>query len=170
MAPNIEQPAVHVRPLDPQSTSEVELVARRMRDTLEEVLDPETGRNMYTMEWLVQRVLWHLDPVNCRGAVFVAEDHDGRVAGHTIVRVEHEEGGPTLGLFSTTYVAPEFRRRGIADRLLDRGEAWMIEQGMTLAATYTDRNNRKLIRLYERRGYKKMDMPGDFVRLSRPLI
>src|SRR5437762_9348922 len=54
-----------IRPVDPTSESELELAARRMRLTLNEVLGEEAGTALYSMEWLRQRVLWHLNPANC---------------------------------------------------------------------------------------------------------
>ena len=45
------------------------------------MLGEEAGTSLYSMEWLRQRVLWHLNPANCTGQVFLAEGADGcRVA------------------------------------------------------------------------------------------
>lgn len=159
---------IHIRPIDPDSTGEVALVATRMRDTLIEVLGQERGGSMYSHEWLEARVRWHLDAAQCTGAVFLAE-LDGRVVGHSIVRVEPDADQTDIGLFSTTYVEPAARRRGVAGRLLERGEAWMRARGMTIAVTYTDRANANLQALYIGRGYTLSDMPEDFVRLARTL-
>jgi len=159
--------AGEVRPIDPGADAEIAIVARRMRATLVEVLGAERGGAMYDMDWLRQRVRWHLDPASCTGQVFVAEDAAGRIVGHTIVRVEAADGAP-FGLFSTTYVAPEARRASVATRLLERGEAWMRERGLGAAETWTDPGNAKLIRLFEGRGYA-LTPAGEMVRLSRPL-
>ena len=101
-----------IRPISRDDDAEIRLVAERMRKTLIEVLGPDVGTNMYSMDWLERRVRFHLDPSACRGEVFVAEDTEGHVVGHCIVRVETDDAGP-LGLFSTTWVEPEARR---ADR------------------------------------------------------
>lgn len=158
-----------IRPIDPRSTSEVEIVARRMRRTLVEVLGEEEGTALYTMEWLRQRVLWHLDPEKSTAQVFLSEDGHGHVTGHTIVRVEREEDGRPFGLFSTTFVEPESRRLAIATHLLRRGEAWMIERGMPRAATDTARGNGKLIGLYEKHGYSIVLSVEGMVRLAKEL-
>ena len=166
-----------IRPIDPSSDSEILLVAGRMRETLVEVLGAARGGEMYEPEWLEARVRWHLDASACTGAVFVAEDDDALV-GHTIVRLERasygesEEPGedePLLGLFSTIYVVPSARRAGVANALIERGEAWMHTQGMTRAATLTDAHNTKLHELFFARGYSLTPLPDDFVRLSRTL-
>src|SRR5205823_1480125 len=106
--------------------------------------------SMYTIEWLRDRVRFHLDPAQSVGEVFVAEDRARTIVGHTIVRVEHEEGGRCIGLFSTTYVDPAHRRARVASLLLERGEAWMRERGLRAAATYTDESNARLIHLFEK--------------------
>lgn len=158
-----------IREIDPHSPAEVEIVAARMRETLVEVLGEETGRSMYTMDWLIQRVRWHLDPNASTGAVFLSENGEGQVTGHTIVRIDADEAGKTIGLFSTTFVEPGSRNRGVARGLLARGERWMIERGMTEAVTYTDQDNAKLQKLYIGAGYALSAAPKGFVKLSKPL-
>ena len=143
---------MHIRDIDPASTAEVELVARRMRETLVEVEGPERGSTMYTMDWLVARVRWHLDGKSCRGRVLVAELPGKEIAGHTIIRVEPAESG-SFGLVSTTYVDPAHRRTGLASAFLDRSERWFREEGMPSCCTWTSGTNEKLIALYERHGY-----------------
>ena len=158
-----------IREIDPSSDEEIGLVAERMRLTLVEVLGEEEGGKMYTMEWLIDRVKFHLDPAKCTGAVYVAEALDGHIAGHTIVRLEPDEEEGFIGLFSTTYVEPESRRLGVAAELLQAGEAWMVEHGMKRAVTYTDRENEPLKKLYLAHGYGEKEMPNDFVALSKSL-
>lgn len=157
-----------IRPVKASERDTIALIAERMRLTLMEVVDEAKGAQMYTLPWLRERVRWHLDPSACVGAVFVAE-RSGDVAGHTIVRVEHDEVGTRFGLFSTTYVELGSRRLGIADELLGRGEAWMRDAGLTYFATQTARTNEPLIRLYEKRGYEVvLELPEhDMIRLGK---
>lgn len=177
----VNHPIILVRPIDPQSSAEIALVAERMRLTLIEVEGPEVGGSMYTIDWLVDRVRFHLDPARSEGAVFVAaalgsdgQDIHSRVVGHTIVRVESEPERPRFGLFSTTYVAPSRRRSGVAGRLLARGEEWMIARSLPSACTWTSASNQGLIRLYEGRGYSIVESAihegtgTRMVRLERP--
>jgi GNAT superfamily N-acetyltransferase len=158
-----------IRAIDPGNAAEVELVAARMRQTLVEVLGDETGRSLYTMDWLIQRVRWHLDPAKSTAAVFLAETREGRVTGHTIVRIECDDAGKAFGLFSTTFVEPESRRLAVATQLLLRGEAWMRAHGMTEAATYTAETNAKLIGLYHKHGYAIVETRSEMVRLAKVL-
>lgn len=162
-----------LRPINADCDAEVAVVAERMRLTLMEVVGSEQGQSMFSMDWLVDRVRWHLDASQCTGAVYVAEraeegvgnahavvGHAGSttaghaIAGHTIVRVDQDEDGTPMGLFSTTYVAKSARRLGIADALLAKGESWMRDQGLDFAATHTSETNTPLIRLYEKHQYK----------------
>lgn len=151
-----------VRSLNRDVMDEVDLVARRMRQTLVEVLGVERGTGMYTLEWLRQRVLQHLEQL--LGEVFVVEE-DGELVGHAIVRVE--DG---VGLFSTVFVDPAYRGRGLARRLLARGEQWMLLHQMAEGVTYTAETNEKLRRLFESCGYRVVEQCGEFIQLRRALI
>lgn len=113
----------HLRPLNPASAEEVELVAQRMRQTLVEVLGEEAGIALYSMDWLRARLLWHLDQDQCTGEVFVIQEDEGPVLGHAIVRLEKDSEGVAIGLISTIFVTPESRRRGLATQLLLHAEA-----------------------------------------------
>lgn len=151
---------VSIRPLDAASEADIELVAQRMRLTLIEVEGELAGGSMYSMDWLRERVRFHLDPSRCRGQVLLAVPA-GRhaVAGHCIVRMEPGGPGasPEIGLFSTTYVDPSWRRHGIADALLRAGEGWLVAQGASELCTWTSATNLPLIHLYARHGYTEAE-------------
>ena len=164
-----------IRDINAASNAEITLVAQRMRQTLIEVEGEQVGTALYTMDWLIERVRWHLDPAQCTARIFLAENGDGFIVGHTIVRIEHDDAGKLFGLFSTTYVEPTSRRLGIATDLLAQGEAWMRAQQLTESATWTSSTNKKLIKLYEGYGYAitergDNDLTGTpMVRLSKRL-
>lgn len=150
---NLPADGISIRAIDAASTTEVTLVAQRMRQTLVEVEGEAVGTALYSMAWLVERVRWHLNAEKCTGAVFLAIDMDEKIVGHTIVRVELEEPDRSFGLFSTTYVDPVARRHAVASELLVHGERWMKQLGLDEAATWTSQSNSKLIRLYAKHGY-----------------
>lgn len=165
------------RPIHRDSVAEIDLVASRMRLTLMEVLGPERGAEMYDTNWLVNRVLWHLDPANT-AEVFLAETADQTIVGHTIVRVDqsptppeypYQQEHPKYGIFSTTYVVPELRRAGLANHLLETGESWIRAQGQGYAVTDTAADNGKLQHLFEKRGYSIIVREGEMVRLGKSL-
>jgi len=152
---------VLIRPLDPDCLEEVEWVAQGMRQTLLEVV----GEELYPVDWLRQRVLSHLDPRQIEGAVFLALSVPSQeILGHTIVRLEQG-----WGLFSTTYVDPRQRCRGVARRLLARGENWMRLAGAERARTFTAADNQKLQKLFQSAGYQLTHAESGFVCLSRGL-
>jgi GNAT superfamily N-acetyltransferase len=125
---------------------EIDLVARRMRETLVDVLGRERGESMYSLEWLRDRVRWHLAPETCTGEVFLALSGD-------IVRLDVDDEGRPIGLFSTFWVEPASRRQGIAEALLRSGEAWLAARGMTTLCTNTAETNERLLTLLEKHGY-----------------
>ncbi len=142
-----------IREIAPDNEGEIDMVAQRMRDTLIEVEGPEVGGGMYTMDWLRDRVRWHLDPSQSLAKVYLAVSEDGEIVGHTIVRRETGEGGVHFGLVSTTYVIPPARRGGIAQQLLETGERWMQSHRLPSYSTWTSATNHKLINLYRKNGY-----------------
>ena len=158
-----------IRPIDRRSDEEIECVAARMRLTLIEVLGEERGGSLYTMEWLIARARFHLDPEACTGEIFVSIATDGHISGHTIVRLEPDDAGADIGLFSTIYVEPGSRRQGVAVRLIERGEEWMRERQLPEAATFTATTNERLHLLFGRLGYACADVGNGFVRLSKRL-
>lgn len=159
--------------LDEGDEAGIALVAHRMRQTLVEVEGEAVGTALYTMDWLRERVRWHLDPACCTGQVWLAVTAGGEVAGHTIVRAEADAAGRRFGLFSTSYVAPAWRRQGVAGQLLLQGEAWMRGQGLGEASTWTSSTNTPLIRLYACHGYSEAERGANgqtgtvMVRLAR---
>lgn len=153
----------------PVREDEIDVVALRMRLTLVEVLGEARGTAMYDLDWLRDRVRFHLDPARSTGAVYVAEDDGGAVVGHTIVRVDEDEDGRPIGLFSTTYVEPAARRGGVASALIAAGEAWFRGKGMQTAWTYTSAGNDRLIRLYRKHGYEVVDRRGDMIRIRKEI-
>ncbi len=144
---------MNIRELDPKAENEITLVAARMRDTLIEIEGQEVGSALYSMEWLQERVRWHLNPEMARAKIFLAIEDHGQIVGHTIVRQEANEHGLPYGLFSTTYVLPAARRNGVAQQLLLKGENWMRDLALSSAATWTSSTNIKLINLYEQNAY-----------------
>ena len=145
----------HIRAINPLSAAEIDLVAQWMRATLIEVEGEDTGTALYSMDWLRERVRWHLDADQVAACVLLVEGKMGLILGHTIVRREFEQDGREYGLVSTTYVLPESRRLGVAEALLRAGEEWMRSLGLGSSATWTSSTNLKLIRIYEKHGYRQ---------------
>jgi GNAT superfamily N-acetyltransferase len=163
-----------LRDLDPACAADIEWVARGMHLTMIEV-EGEKGRESYPLAWTNTRLRELLDPARHTAQVFLAVSGSDseHIAGHTILRLAAMPDGRPYGLVSTTYVDPSHRRSGLADRLLDRGETWIREQGMAEAATWTSATNVRLIRLYEKHGYAATETGANdgttMVRLAKTL-
>ncbi|MCX6116828.1 MAG: GNAT family N-acetyltransferase [Proteobacteria bacterium] len=158
------------RPIDIHSQVEILLVAKRMRETLKEVLGNDRGESMYSLDWLQDRVQFHLDPERSEGQVLVAETLiNGELdnVGHTILRFETDESNTRFGLFSTFYVVPEFRKQKVASNFLTLGEQWMMEKHAVYGATDTAKGNEKLIRLLSKSGYHKSFENLEMIRLKK---
>ena len=158
-----------IRRLGRDEPGEIVRVAARMRATLQEVLGPE-GRDMYAPDWLIDRVRFHVDPARSRGRVWLAVPEGGRSVGHVIARLEPSEGERALGLISTLYLRPRWRKRGLARRLLNAAEQWLIAEGAGMLAYDTAEDNVRMIRLLEERGYRITYRSAEkrMVRHSRP--
>lgn len=167
--------ALHIRDIDARSGDEIDLVAARMRATLVEVEGEDGAARLHSPPWIRERLLWHVSNAETPSRVLVAAWPDGRVVGHTILRRDVDAAGRPVGFVSTTYVVPEARRHGIAQRLLEAGEAWFRALGLTRASTWTSATNAPLIGLYRRHGYAITDQgPNDvtgtlMVNLTRAL-
>lgn len=119
---SIAERALRIRVLDPDAREETALVAKRMRQTLMEVLGDERGRQLYELDWLENRVRQHLDPNELAGQVFLSEDDDDTITGHTMVRLDKDAVGNSIGLFSTIFVLPGHRKAGVGRALIVCGE------------------------------------------------
>lgn len=157
---------LRLRDLDPRSEAEVDLVARRMRQTLVEVLGAERGEAMYELDWLRERVRYHLGDAR-RAARVVLAEQGGSILGHAMARVEQspDEGG-TYGHFSTIFVEGEHRGRGVAGALIDEVERWLGDQGVPRITYDTGAHHHRVIGMFERRGYRIARREGEMVRLT----
>lgn len=148
----------------------INLIARRMRLTLAEVLDEARADAMFEHDELVERVRWHLDrTVPDRHADVFTASVDGQMVGHTMVRLDAVDG-EELGLFATIYVTPSARRWGVASALVQAGEEWMVERGLALAATFTDAHNERLLAFFRDRGYECTRIDDEWATARRSLV
>lgn len=156
-----------IRDIDPGSDDEIALVASRMRQTLVEVLGPERGAQLYSMDWLLDRVRWHLDASRTVARIFLAEGAHGEISGHAIARIEHDDGDLAYGYFSTIFVAPGARNRGVADALIRHTLAWLQSLEVPKIIYNTASNHSKLIRLFERHGFQITHREDAMVQLTK---
>jgi RimJ/RimL family protein N-acetyltransferase len=86
-------------------------------------------------------------------AVFVAENEDGIVGRISLARDPHpaSEHIADLGIM----VAQGYRRQGIGRALMEAGEAWAREVGVTKLELHVFPYNQAAIALYEQLGYER---------------
>lgn len=140
-----------------------------MRQTLVEVLGEERGTALHTMDWLVDRVRWHLDAEQTNAKVFLMVSANGEIKGHAIARIEYEGDKKAFGYFSTLFVEPESRNKGLANALVAHVEVWLRNMGMSKIIYNTAENHSKLIRLFERHGFKITHQESEMVQLTKVL-
>jgi GNAT superfamily N-acetyltransferase len=158
-----------IREINPESSSERSLVASRMRQTLVEVLGEEKGAALYSMDWLLERVGWHLDVRQTTAKIFLVEDHHGEICAHAIARIERDGNSQSYGYFSTVFVDPTVRDRGIATRLILHVESWLREMSMPRVVYNTAENHSKLIGIFERQGYLITARQSTMAQLTKML-
>ncbi|MCB0392146.1 MAG: GNAT family N-acetyltransferase [Bdellovibrionales bacterium] len=156
-----------IREINPESIAEIKLVASRMRQTLVDVLGEERGESMYTMEWLVDRVLWHLDPKKTKAKVYLATSDKDQIVGQAIVRLESDNTDSEYGYFSTIYVEPSWRGQGVATKLIETVEKWLIKSEIQTVIYNTATDNSRLISLFQFLGYQLFETHDDMVRLKK---
>lgn len=160
----------NIRPLDPTRYDELLLVALRMRQTLVSVLGQQRGLSLYSMEWLTDRVRWHLDPTKTTAVVLIAEDDTEGMLGHAIARIEHDQQGNPFGYFSTIFVEPASRRRRVASALVERVLSWFALRKLPRAVYNTASHNHKVIGLLKQHGFDIGLSEGEMVQLTKPLV
>ncbi len=131
-------------------------------------------------QWLdLRRALWPDCPADrhalevqqlCAsgGAVFLAEDSDGRAIGfaEVSIRRDHVEGTTETPVpyLEGWYVIPEYRRQGIGRMLVEAVEAWARRQGFTELASDSELENHGAIRAHKRLGFREVGREVHFVR------
>lgn len=133
---------VTIRPLNPNSKQEIDLVADQMQKTLVDVMGPEKGTNYYSKSWLKERVKYHIDLAD-DAVVFVACD-DNKVIGQAIVRIELDKDKLKYGYFSTIYIQPKYRQQGVASELVKKIINWCSNKRLPYIVYNTAKNHQKM--------------------------
>jgi len=93
--------------------------------------------------------------------VRIAEDACGEVVGFVIAHVE-DVASERRAYVVTLDVAAEYRRKGLAGRLMREIEASMMTAGVRWIQLHVFTGNEGAIRFYERLGYERMRMKRGF--------
>jgi ribosomal protein S18 acetylase RimI-like enzyme len=101
-------------------------------------------------------------------AAWVAEE-DGVMAGFAIVALNRnlrKDGG----YLQTIEVLPEFRSRGIGEKLLSLAEVSVLTRSVQTMSLHVDEDNDSAIRLYERCGYRRRGRKDNFYARGRSAL
>ena len=116
---------------------------------LVDVLKPEVSAEQVDRRWQEQR--------DGHRAVLIAE-LDGQVAGTASIGGHGHHLPNSLRLFALD-VGPAFRRKGVGTALIDAVEGTAYRRGIESVNLEVSVENGDALRLYEQRGYQRLDSP-----------
>jgi GNAT superfamily N-acetyltransferase len=158
----------NIRDININSEEEILLVASRMQSTLVEVLGEVKGKSLYSMDWLTERVQWHIDLIP-KAKILLLENETGNILGHAIVRDEQVESGNRFAYFSTIYVVPASRGKGLAKDLMNAVEKWCEDQEINIVRYNTAIDHPVIIKLFKNNGYQVTHEENEMVQLTKEL-
>ncbi len=90
--------------------------------------------------------------VSPRGYFFAVDSATGHEIGTSRARID-VQGGKEIGYIGTVGVLPEYRRRGIAEALVEQTLAYLAEHGVRSATLFVENSNHNARHLYDRLGW-----------------
>jgi ribosomal-protein-alanine N-acetyltransferase len=93
--------------------------------------------------------------------VEIAEGAGGEIIGFVIIHVE-PLASELLGYIVTLDVASEYRRKGLARRLMNEAESRVLAAGVRWTQLHVFTGNEGAIRFYEKMGYKRIRIQRGF--------
>ncbi len=161
---------MRIRSINSVSEAEILTVAERMKLTLIDVMGLEKGSSYYSNEWLINRVRWHIGQGE-NASIILCEDEKRNIIGQAIVRIENDKEiqDKDFGYFSTIYVVPQWRRKGVARKLIESVHNWCESKGLDKVTYSTAEGHKGLISLFEQFGYRVIIRSNQMVRLSTDL-
>lgn len=99
-----------------------------------------------------QQLAYLLTDYNALG---LAARVNGEIAGFAIARIDIVENA-SIGHILTVDIAPSYRRKGIAQKILHEIEALFKERGIKECRLEVREDNAAAVNLYQKLGYKKV--------------
>lgn len=149
-----------VRAIYKNSKEELDLITSRAMDTVLETIpefegNPDLAHKAFSnftheqMSEMFQNTFSSSDH-----EMYVAEDKQThQILGHSIFSVKEDEEGKKYGFWFSMYVAPEFRKNGVASALVGEQENWWKSKGVECVLGHTHAKNMKLQSLIKRLGF-----------------
>jgi mycothiol synthase len=91
---------------------------------------------------------------------FLAEDVEGTLLGYHWTKLH--PGPPQVGEVYVLGVDPAAQGRHLGGALLSAGLAWLRDQGARTAMLYSDDSNLTAVRLYEKRGFRTVEVDTQY--------
>ncbi|KAK9718603.1 N-terminal acetyltransferase A complex catalytic subunit ard1 [Basidiobolus ranarum] len=81
---------------------------------------------------------------------YVAEDHKGRIVGYVLAKLDEEPGPAPHGHITSLSVMRNFRRLGLAEKLMTQSQKSMVEvYGAQYVSLHVRKTNRAALNLYK---------------------
>ncbi|ORX81342.1 acyl-CoA N-acyltransferase [Basidiobolus meristosporus CBS 931.73] len=81
---------------------------------------------------------------------YVAEDHKGRIVGYVLAKMDEEPGDAPHGHITSLSVMRNFRRLGLAEKLMTQSQKSMVEvYGAHYVSLHVRKTNRAALNLYK---------------------
>lgn len=114
----------------------------------------EIEKQIFSMPWSEKAFS---DSLNSENTIYVVAEEDGKVKAYCGMYLSFEEGNIT-----NVAVAPEYRRKNIAQRMLDYIMEEAKKKGITDIFLEVRETNTGAIALYEKNGFKEAGIRKDF--------
>lgn len=98
---------------------------------------------------------------------FLAKNHDQYIAFiYLNLRSDYVEGANTspVGYIEGIYVQPDFRKQGVAKKLIARAEEWCREKGASFLASDTEIDNSGSIAFHQQMGFEVTNRIVTFIK------
>jgi len=139
---------LHLLYLEIDMETKIEYLSIKLLDKLYEI-----EKQCFTQETFTkQQIAYLLTDYN---AIGLAARTNGEITGFIIARVDNERNTP-VGHILTVDIAPSYRRKGIAQKLMHEIETIFREKGIKEIHLEVREDNIAASNLYQKLGYKKV--------------
>ena len=149
-----------IRDIDPTNQQEISLTVRRAMETVLETIpefknDPDNALKAwpnFTFEKMKEMFVKDYDNPDHR-TFLIVDPEKNFILGHAICSIKEDDALNKYGYCFSRYINPEYRRKGLATKLLKEQEKWYVERKVKYVLAHTHENNTKLKGLFEKHGY-----------------
>ena len=149
-----------IRDIDQNNVDEIDLVVDRAMETVLETIPEFEGKkenalkiwSNFTFEKMKEMFVKDFDSPAHR--IFVVIDNSNqKIVGHAICSYKSDDDAKKYGFCYSRYIHPDFRRNGLANKLLNEQELWWRENSAEYVIAQTHETNIKLKNLFVKNGF-----------------